>query len=79
MKNKKGRKKPEPEKTKQRRSCFTCNGTGELCGVCGEAVDVCDCEDGPNNHSCKDCFGTGIASADLTEEEKKAANPNKEE
>lgn len=22
--------------------CFRCNGTGELCDVCGEAADVCD-------------------------------------
>lgn len=22
--------------------CFFCNGTGELCDHCGEAIDVCD-------------------------------------
>ena len=22
--------------------CFVCNGTGLMCDVCGEAIDVCD-------------------------------------
>lgn len=23
-------------------NCFVCNGTGEMCDVCGESIDVCD-------------------------------------
>jgi hypothetical protein len=25
--------------------CFRCDGTGELCDVCGEAMDACLCEE----------------------------------
>lgn len=23
-------------------NCYECNGTGEMCDVCGEAINVCD-------------------------------------
>ena len=27
--------------------CFECNGTGEMCDVCGEAIDACGCDEEP--------------------------------
>lgn len=52
---------------KKKRPCFICNGTGEMCGSCGEASNCDPCEDDghPSLENCKDCKGTGIASADL--------------
>ena len=56
----------------KKRQCFICNGTGSQCMSCGEASDVCGCEnengDNPEDFDdCEDCFGTGIASADIEE------------
>lgn len=62
--NKKKPKKPAP--MNRQRTCFLCNGGGKMCGRCGEAVSVCICEgEEPQEEDCKDCRGTGIASADL--------------
>jgi len=50
-----------------KRSCFICNGTGEMCDQCGEARDVCEHNDACKRTTyskCEDCSGTGIASAD---------------
>jgi uncharacterized radical SAM superfamily Fe-S cluster-containing enzyme len=64
-------KKVVPEPPKRRRPCFRCDGTGELCDSCGESIKACLCdEDDKIWVSCGDCNGHGIASADLTEEEK---------
>jgi hypothetical protein len=46
------------------RQCFDCNGTGQKCNVCGEAVNVCEHND---PFDCEECSGTGIASADRDE------------
>lgn len=60
-------------KNKARRSCFMCDGSGQKCDCCGESSMVCECEDDDRNFvDCEDCNGHGIASADLTEEEKKS-------
>lgn len=29
--------------------CFLCNGTGLICEHCGEAEDVCDCDENEGN------------------------------
>ena len=53
-----------------RRQCFSCNGTGNMCGSCGESVDVCLCEDQSDTFACSFCGGIGIAILDQTEKEK---------
>jgi len=53
-----------PETVKQQRPCFMCNGTGQMCDICGEAENVCDCDDEAILVDCSDCEGSGIASAD---------------
>lgn len=59
------------EKTKSR--CFTCTGMGNMCDRCGESEAACECpadtadDDCQVLSSCDDCFGTGIASADIEE------------
>ena len=72
MADKKEKKKEKaPEPPARRRPCFVCDGTGEMCDCCGESIKVCECEEDDKSWvSCKDCNGHGIASADLTEEEK---------
>lgn len=50
--------------TTQKRNCFVCNGTGDMCDACGEAENVCDCDDEQILVDCVDCEGSGIASAD---------------
>jgi hypothetical protein len=39
--------------------CFRCNGSGELCDTCGEALSVCGCGEEQNIGECPDCKGTG--------------------
>lgn len=45
--------------------CFECNGTGLMCDCCGEAENVCCCEDEPGSmgkphcSDCECCEGTG--------------------
>lgn len=54
------------------RKCFVCDGTGQMCGRCGESEGACSCEEEdeePMLEPCKDCKGTGIASADLPPEQ----------
>lgn len=53
-----------------KRRCFMCNGTSKICRVCGEAENVCKCEDGCDPEDCPDCEGTGIASADIEESDR---------
>lgn len=53
-----------PEKIHLPKSCvvmshFDCNGTGQMCGNCGEAENVCQCDDESNLEKCVDCDGTG--------------------
>jgi hypothetical protein len=55
----------------KKRNCFTCDGTGQICGRCGEAEGVCSCDDDEDSNGsalsdCEKCKGTGIASADIT-------------
>ncbi len=46
---------PKPVKTQ----CFRCNGTGNICDMCGESESVqCDCED-QSYSECPDCEGSG--------------------
>lgn len=43
-------------------TCFKCNGSTELCNSCGEARNVCSCEDDgnePDFAACDNCNGTG--------------------
>jgi hypothetical protein len=62
---------PEPEKTGQRRPCFSCDGTGNMCDECGESEAVCECEEEDKQTSpCSECNGHGIAWNDLTDAEK---------
>lgn len=50
----------------QKRRCFTCDGTGAICDVCGESEAACGCpEEEKSPNDCQDCKGTGIAAADL--------------
>ena len=39
--------------------CFRCDGTGELCNICGESDLACQCEDGFDGYDCEDCNGSG--------------------
>lgn len=58
----------------KKRPCFVCNGTGEMCDTCGEAVNACSCDpdDGePGSVQCEDCGGSGIAAADQAGEDAK--------
>ncbi len=38
--------------------CFRCDGTGELCNICGESELACSCEEF-DVYDCDDCEGTG--------------------
>lgn len=38
---------------------FDCDGTGQMCGACGESEAVCDCPTEEDMEKCKDCNGTG--------------------
>jgi hypothetical protein len=37
---------------------FSCDGTGQMCHVCGESEAACRCDE-PRFHKCADCGGTG--------------------
>lgn len=56
-----GKKKTEAHPVK--RDCFTCNGTGKKCDMCGESPDCCDCEEETGEvqgqSDCENCNGTG--------------------
>lgn len=41
------------------RTHFTCDGTGLMCGRCGESEYSCCCDDGPFSEDCEECGGTG--------------------
>jgi hypothetical protein len=44
--------------------CPDCNGCGEVCTVCNEVPDNCDCEFNQENYDeCLMCHGTGKVSA----------------
>lgn len=58
-----------------KRACFMCNGTGQMCGDCGEAVNVCKCDDGPRESDCESCGGNGIAPLDQDENDKNRKEP----
>ena len=63
------KKKPEITETRkllgQKRPCFLCDGTGQMCDVCGESMRVCGCDESESSSSaCSACGGKGIASAD---------------
>ena len=59
----------EEPPTKQQ--CFSCDGTGEMCAICGESPNACICstqeiqefekENNREGHwdNCDDCLGTG--------------------
>lgn len=38
---------------------FDCDGTGQMCNVCGESSSACGCDDGDDFFNCQDCDGTG--------------------
>lgn len=68
---------PPAKVTGLRRRCFVCNGTGEICNVCGEAQNCCECG-GDNCSPCKNCGGIGIAILDQTAEEKERGKAHRE-
>ena len=37
---------------------FNCDGTGQMCNICGESEAACQC-DSPAFADCKDCDGAG--------------------
>ena len=46
-------------------NCFDCNGTGQMCDVCGEAENACHCDDGEQALSdCQVCGGDGETKPD---------------
>ncbi len=40
------------------RDCFSCDGSCEMCNICGESVSACQCPE-DDRHPCEDCRGTG--------------------
>jgi len=50
---------------KKRRTCFICDGTGEMCNICGESAAVCKCKE-EDRGPCENCEGEG--SVEVTEE-----------
>lgn len=71
-KKKKPTKQPAPQKSPipfiapasgGQRRCFECNGTGQMCNICGEAENVCGCDE-LDMRDCESCGGNGIAAAD---------------
>jgi hypothetical protein len=47
---------------KGRKPCFRCDGTGEICNVCGESRAACKCnfKIGEEDYGpCEDCAGEG--------------------
>jgi len=49
-------------KRKPRKRCFLCDGTGQICDICGESATACEClNDGlePTFSECEACLGTG--------------------
>lgn len=65
-----GKKKKEPVVSKMKRRCFVCDGSGQKCNICGESEAVCGCDE-LDMDDCGDCYGTGIASADIEESDLK--------
>jgi len=47
-----------PAATEEVGRCGTCNDTGMVCDVCGEAEGICTC-DMPGLHECEDCTKDG--------------------
>ena len=39
--------------------CTICDGTGNICAVCGNIEDACICEDGVEIDDCPECGGSG--------------------
>ena len=40
--------------------CFRCDGTGEICNVCGESARACGCDEIDQQLiDCSDCKGSG--------------------
>lgn len=46
-----------------RRRCFTCDGSGEMCDVCGESETACRCDE-PTFSPCEHCDGDGTVPPD---------------
>ena len=44
---------------KIKNKCFRCDGSGEICNICGESLGACQCGDGQEVDMCPDCNGTG--------------------
>jgi hypothetical protein len=52
----------DARRIKKPTKCFRCDGTGQICDICGESEAACRClEDGeePTFSPCEDCHGTG--------------------
>jgi hypothetical protein len=47
--------------------CDECDGAGELCSVCGEIPDNCDCEE-EHFIECEKCNGDGTVEEEDEEE-----------
>jgi len=37
-------------------NCFTCDGTGQMCNICGESEAACQCPENDRS-TCEDCDG----------------------
>ena len=38
---------------------FDCDGTGQMCNICGESEAACSCDGEEDTCDCTDCDGTG--------------------
>lgn len=50
----------------KRMSCFQCDGTGQMCDICGESETACSCDEMERTFSaCEDCKGVGQVEVPL--------------
>lgn len=40
-------------------SCSICDGNGQVCDICGDSENACDCEEPTTYSDCESCSGNG--------------------
>lgn len=53
----------------EKRACFQCDGTGQMCNICGESESACECDE-EDFFTCPNCKGSGVAVLDQEQSER---------